>query len=350
MGSSAWDDKSYSSRSFARADTAAKLGKSVADTTFAYHADLRDSGKPLTVHEKLDPKSVNKNGAHKGQNIREALDSDAHPESLAIGVFFDVTGSMATVPIILQEKLPKLMGLLIRKGYVEHPQVLFGMIGDATCDKVPLQVGQFESGLEMDDDLTNAILERGGGAHTTESYELAMYFMARHTYIDCLEKRGKKGYLFFIGDETPYPRIDKHQVEELIGDKLQDNIETADLVNELKEKFECFYIMPKGTNHYGRDYVINPWKALFGQNVLMLDDPTLVCELIASTIGICEEKTSLDGVVSDLIDAGTDKAAAKATSKALVPIVGDRAPAVAGKVSGGTLVGATSGEEESGRL
>ena len=40
----------------------------------------------------------------------------------------------------------------------------------------------------------------------TESYELAMYFMARHTALDCHEKRGKRGYLFIIGDEMAYPQ------------------------------------------------------------------------------------------------------------------------------------------------
>ena len=58
---------------------------------------------------------------------------------------------------------------------------MFGAIGDATCDRVPLQVGQFESDNRMDDDLGRIVLEGGGGGQQTESYELAMYFMARHT-------------------------------------------------------------------------------------------------------------------------------------------------------------------------
>jgi hypothetical protein len=78
---------------------------------------------------------------------------------------------------------------------------MFGAIGDATCDRAPLQVGQFESDNRMDDDLSRILLEGGGGGQKTESYELAMYFMARHTAADCYEKRGKRGYLFIIGDE-----------------------------------------------------------------------------------------------------------------------------------------------------
>src|SRR5258706_8080797 len=98
---------------------------------------------------------------------------------------------MEKVPRVLQAHLPKLVGLLIRKGCLEHPQILIGAIGDATCDTAPLQVGQFESGIEIEEDLGKLFLEGGGGGQVTESYELAMYFMARHTSIDCHEKRGK---------------------------------------------------------------------------------------------------------------------------------------------------------------
>ena len=84
-------------------------------------------------------------------------------------------------PRALQAKLPQLLGLLLRKGYAAHPQIMFGAIGDATCDRAPLQVGQFESDNRMDDDLSRILLEGGGGGQKTESYELALYFMARHT-------------------------------------------------------------------------------------------------------------------------------------------------------------------------
>ena len=87
-------------------------------------------------------------------------------ESTPIAVLFDVTGSMGGVPRVLQTKLPQLLGLLLRKGYATDPQILFGAIGDATCDRVPLQVGQFESDNRMDDDLGRIVLEGGGGGQT----------------------------------------------------------------------------------------------------------------------------------------------------------------------------------------
>ena len=70
---------------------------------------------------------------------------------------------------------------------------MFGGIGDAQSDRVPLQVGQFESDNRMDDQLRTIFLEGNGGGQKSESYELATYFIARHTVTDAWEKRGRKG-------------------------------------------------------------------------------------------------------------------------------------------------------------
>ena len=95
----------------------------------------------------------------------------------------------------------QLHGLLQRGGYVSDAQIMFSGIGDAQSDRVRLQVGQFESDNRMDDQLRTMFLEGGGGGQKSESYELATYFVARHTATDAWDKRGRKGYLFLIGDE-----------------------------------------------------------------------------------------------------------------------------------------------------
>ena len=222
MGSGIWSTDVYSA---AESYRAAK-----GDSAFAYS----DSGA-RTVHDDLDPLGV---------AVRESRDSAEHPDTLAVAVLFDVTGSMGGVPRTLQTKLPDLLGLLLRKGYATDPQILFGAIGDATCDRAPLQVGQFESDNRMDEHLGKILLEGGGGGQKSESYELAMYFMARHTAIDCFEKRGRRGYLFIIGDELPYPKVKRREVGKVVGDRLRQDIPTRDLVAELSAGYDVYYILP----------------------------------------------------------------------------------------------------------
>lgn len=312
MGSSRWSDDFYAAREADRAAT----GKSA----FAYHDALSSlPASARAVHDKMDPRKA---------RLRESRDSDAHPNSKAIAVIFDVTGSMGSIPITLQKKLGELMNLLIMKGYVEHPQILFGAVGDATCDRVPLQVGQFESGIEMDDDLARLYLEGGGGGQTTESYELAAYFLARHTAIDCLEKRGEKGYLFLIGDEMYYPAISRKQVEAVIGDSLEADIPTPRLFAELNSKFQVFHILPTSASHGNDPAVRKAWQSLLGQNVLTLDDPAAVCETIALAIGLAEGKTDLDDALADLKDLGVAAPVTRSVSTALAPLARTSSKAV----------------------
>ena len=218
MGSGRWSTNVYDEHTRYKA----AAGKSAFDYSDTLHRAGRSAWR---VHTTLDPLGV---------KARESRDSEEHPNATPIAVMFDVTGSMGHVPVVLQKKLPELLGLLLRKGYVPDPQILFGAIGDATCDQVPLQVKQFESDNRMDENLENIFLEGGGGGQRTESYELAMYFIAHHTDVDCWKEHGRKGYLFIIGDEMAYPAVKRKEVRQHINDGLERDISIADLVCDLR--------------------------------------------------------------------------------------------------------------------
>ena len=302
MGSGNWSTDVYAAHASYRASTGA--------SAFAY-----SDGGATAVHPDLDPRGV---------TARESRDSADHPESLAIGVLFDVTGSMGTVPRTLQAKLPDLLGLLLRKGYVEHPHILFGAVGDATCDRAPLQIGQFEADNRMDDDLGKILLEGGGGGQMRESYELAMYFMARHTSIDCFDKRGKRGYLFMIGDELAYPKAKRREIAAVIGGEPDEDVPIAELVRELQRRYDVYFIIPEGAYHAGNRELKDFWQGLLGQNVLYLDDLDAVCETIALTVGLAEDAIDLGEGLEHLAEAGSDAGAS--VSRALARLDAARAP------------------------
>jgi len=209
MGSSSYDSSVYSARIEHHRETHTDA--------FTHTAAVLSGATAAGVHESLDPSKPNR----AGKLIRESFDSDLHPTANSIAVLFDVTGSMAEVPRLFVEALGTLMQTLTREGFVSDPQVLFGAIGDATTDRAPLQVGQYEAGNEMDAALTKILLERGGGPGYHESYELGMYYMARHTDLNSLTKREKKGYLFITGDELPYNEVKRHEVKQVIGEPGQ---------------------------------------------------------------------------------------------------------------------------------
>jgi hypothetical protein len=279
MGATFWSDAHYHHR----AAQLAAQGRSA----FGHNQDILERRVAAAVHPLLDPAKL-KNGH------REARDSLAHPTSRAVAVLFDVTGSMKTVPQILQQNLCTLFDLLVEREYLVDPAVLVGGIGDATCDVAPLQVGQFESGNEVEDDLGRLYLEGGGGGQKMESYELALYFLARKTALDCLEKRGQKGYAFIIGDELPYRRIKRREVEHFFGDQLPEDLPLEKIVAEVRKKYELFYILPNMTSYYHDPEILEIWRELLGQNVLRLPDPELISETIATTIGLAEGTVAAD--------------------------------------------------------
>ncbi len=305
MGGSSWSDDFYK----ARVDTKKSTGTPI----FAYDADVKGGVVAAKAHEKLDPKGV----------IREARDSTAHPKSKPIIVAFDQTGSMSTVPPRLQAKLPQLMGLLLRKNYVQDPQILFACFGDYhNREQAPLQVGQFESGVEMDDDLTRFYLEAKGGGSREESYEALLYFAARKTSCDAFEKRGEKGYLFLVGDEMPYPRLTIKEAEDIFGDHLQADIPVEELVKEASEKLEIFFLIPQGAAHAGAAWLAERWKGLVSPQHVITIEPDLICEAIGGIIGLLEGTVaaSADALVSDLTAAGVGADAARIVSVAVDPL------------------------------
>jgi hypothetical protein len=330
MGYSNWSDNAFNSRQTQR--------KRTHQTAFTYDKHVRQTGN-RSVHPEMNPHGV----------VRESRDSAAHPDSVAIGVVFDVTGSMGRVPRVLQTKLGALMRVLIQKGYVAHPQILFGAVGDAYCDHVPLQIGQFESGLEMDDDLGKIYLEGGGGGQVHETYELALYFFARHTSIDCWETRGRKGYLFTIGDELPYQLVNRKHVAQHIGDRLQADIPIENIIREVQRRYELFHIIPTNTAHGDNEKVRNRWRDLLSERLLLLDDEAAVCETIALAIGLCEGTVGdLSRGIDDLTYAGYDAKAVATAASTLTPFATTQRSMVS--VANGILPTSEHADSDDGRL
>jgi hypothetical protein len=306
MGGGSWSHDYY--------EDVAKERESTGRSTFAYHEEVRS--KPAheqKVHERLDPKGV---------KVRESRDSLEHPESIPIAIMLDVTGSMQSVPKGVQKSLPNLHKLVLKLG-VRDPQFLFGAIGDEFADRGSLQVGQFESDNRMDADLETFWLEGGGGSYGEESYQNAIYFFARHTELDSLIKRTKKGYLFILGDELPFPSVKSASVEAIFGYNLQGvDITTKDIVRECQQKYNVFFIIPRDTSGGSNSTVAQYWEELLGaENVLHMEKATDICELVATTVGICEGLTNLQDAKILLRDAGVTAAATAHIEKSLYDLV-----------------------------
>lgn len=277
---------SVSARTF-RADTAGYATKG-RDEIFKQNREHR-------IHKDMNPNGV---------VLREACDSEAHPNVTPIQLYLDVTGSMGHIPHeMIKSGLPTLIGKLIQNG-VPDVALMFGAIGDHECDQAPLQVGQFESGdAEMDMWLERVWLEGNGGGNAGESYLLAWYFAANHTRTDAFDKRGKKGFVFTIGDEPCLPNLPASATREIMGSTAvgQGTISAPELLDKAREKNHVFHIH---VNH-GRS-VPPAWKQLLGDNLIEIHDynnvPLAISEIILSTLGTQQSASTPTSVKADSPD------------------------------------------------
>ena len=238
------------------------------------------------IDASLDPKNI---------KIRESVDSPANPESTPIIVGLDETGSMGGLAeVMIRTGLPTLINNIYDRKPVKDPHVLCMGLGDAECDQAPLQVTQFEAeAVPLITQVEKIYLEGNGGGNRYESYSLAWLFAALRTKIDSFDKRGKKGYLFTVGDEPPPPALYKTSLNTIFGEDViqPGEMRLSELLTMVSKQWEVYHIIVKEGNFVkssGIDAVLNPWREVLGERAIVLDDHTKMAELIVSVIQIAE--------------------------------------------------------------
>lgn len=234
------------------------------------------------LHDLLNPKGV---------KLRESRDSDLNPKSTPLIVALDVTGSMGILAdVIAREGLGTLFTTIYDRRPITDPHIMFMAVGDANCDRAPLQVSQFEADKRIIEQLTQIYLEHGGGGNRFESYNLPWYFAAFHTEHDSLIKRGKRGYLFTVGDEEVPGDLTNEQIERFIGDKLEQPLTTKDMLQLAQRAYDVFHIIIEEGDYAKREpeRVRNSWEKLLGQRVIRLADHKKLAETIVAAIEVAE--------------------------------------------------------------
>jgi hypothetical protein len=285
----------------------------------AAHEDLTRARAQKPVEQVFVQRACHPLMNPKGVLVRECRDSAEHPASLGIVFALDVTGSMGEIPKRLAtEALPRFMKVL-GDCNIADPQILFLALGDATCDRAPLQVGQFETTAElMDQWLTRSFLEGGGGGNKHESYELALYFLAEHTVLDSWEKRKKKGYVFMTGDELPYETLSRHVADTVVGDRIDADLQVGEIIAELQKTYEPFFLIPSSDRRADCE---DTWRGLLGDHVICMDRPVDTCFVAAGAILLHEgTHADLGAVMKTLQAAGLEKERVGHVARALTPL------------------------------
>ena len=222
MGSGAFTTSSFRSYSTSRGRTVDAKGTVTCDS-------LQDFYQQTYIHKDLNPYKA----------VRECCDSEEHPNTIPVILGLDVTGSMGRACVKTAQNLNTIITSLYDK--FDDIEFMIMGIGDLAYDFAPIQASQFESDVRIAEHLDKVYMEHGGGGNGFESYTAAWYFGLHHTKLDCW-KRGKKGIIITMGDEPLNPYLPKYPLEKITGDNLEADVETKDLYELTKEKFDIYHI------------------------------------------------------------------------------------------------------------
>ena len=230
----------------------------------------------------LDPKNA---------VLRESCDGEDNPDSTPIIIGLDVTGSMGRIAMhVAQVGLNDIMTSIFDRKPVNSPHLMFMGIGDAEYDDAPLQVSQFEADFRIVEQLSNLYVERGGGGNQTESYDLPWYFAGTRTKHDAFEKRGKKGYIFTMGDELPPTTLRASAINRVFGTDEQHDVPTVESLKMAEEKYHVFHIIIEQGSYAMRrpNEVRSAWEQLMHNRALFVDNYNYLSQVIVSAIQVSE--------------------------------------------------------------
>lgn len=253
----------------------------------ATYGAYRASTESFTREQRFKETQVKKELDPRGVKIRESRDSKDNPQSNAVIVALDVTGSMGFIAEdIAKNQLGVLFNDIFDLKPITDPHLMFMAVGDVHYDNAPLQVSQFEADNRIVEQLTGIYLEGGGGGNKSESYQLPWLFAGLHTSIDCFEKRGRKGYLFTVGDEEAPDDLSPEDVHKVFGSTPQRSYTAQELYALASKMYHVYHIIIEQGNYAKHELpaVRQSWQALMGQNALSLSDYTKLAQAIVAVI------------------------------------------------------------------
>jgi hypothetical protein len=245
-----WDD-----------DTSSWHGKG----TYRYGSD--GSAKRAKAAERAKSHGPRTYGGRSGPN-EKIIDPSKRISSESTNpliVAVDVTGSMASWPAEIFDRLPLLFNTLSQ--YREDLEICFVAIGDARCDRWPLQVTTFASGFDLEQQL-GSLFGVGGGGDAPESYGLFAHWVNTHVEVPNAQD---PPFLIVYGDITMHEKIRRADISQVLGDKVRSDVDAIKAWQQLSSTWNAWFLRRPG----GRqgDSVDKQWaRAIGAQKIFHIED------------------------------------------------------------------------------
>ncbi len=172
-------------------------------------------------------------------------------------VAVDVTGSMASWPFEIFDRLPLLYNTLSQ--YREDLEVCFVAIGDAGYDHWPLQVTTFASGYDLEQ-LLGSLYGEGGGGDAPESYGLLAHWINTHVEVP---NAHEVPFLIVFGDAPMHPEVPAEQIAHFLGDRGNGSVDAIQAWQRVCRTWNTWFLR-RPTGSPG-DLVDRQWGQAIGE-------------------------------------------------------------------------------------
>lgn len=206
--------------------------------------------------------------AHKNKPNEKIIDPRKHVRTESTNpliVAVDVTGSMASWPFEIFDRLPLLYNTLSQ--YRPDLEICFAAIGDAAVDGWPLQVTTFAGGFDLEQ-LLGSLYGEGGGGDAPESYGLFAHWVNTHVEVP---RAQETPFLIVFGDIDMHPQIPRAQIAHHLGDEVPGNVSAMAAWQQVTRKWNTWFLRrPTGSRG---DHVDKQWgEAIGAQKIFHIQD------------------------------------------------------------------------------
>lgn len=176
-------------------------------------------------------------------------------------VAIDVTGSMASWPFEIFDRLPLLYNTLAQ--YRDDLEICFAAIGDAGVDRWPLQVTTFAKSYDLEQQL-GSLFGEGGGGDAPESYGLFAHWLATHVEVPAA---AEPPFLVVYGDITMHRKVPADEIARVLGDGQPRSVDAIDAWHQVTKTWNTWFLR-RPTGRAG-DEVDRQWAEAIGEKKVL---------------------------------------------------------------------------------
>lgn len=218
----------------------------------------------------------------------------------------DATGSMAENVDKAFYASGLFSNMLSGVGDRYQPQIANGIYQDVGDTHPVCQVTQFEPDERQAEQQRMLYPDRSGG-DTPEDVETILAYAALAVELD-MWRYGLKGHFQLVGDQVGRGFITPSLAEKHLGHKLQAEISTSDLIDELLGYWHLFFIQVGSGGGGSRNSVTTWWEQQFGSkgHVVICPDPDRLAFVQAGLIYVLETASPTEAGLKAFLSANGD--------------------------------------------